>query len=179
MLLSLAVPVAVAAVALFFISFLSWMVLHLHISDWKKMPNEAELMDGLRSMNVPPGNYNFPAADNPKHMQSPEFQKKYLDGPRGFLSLLPVTNMGRNLALTFLYYLVMAYAIAYLATIAIKPGAEFLDVFRFGFTAGFLIFFAAMIPQAIWFRVRIIGHLIQSLLEAAALGAIFAAMWPK
>ena len=45
--ISLLVPVIVSAVALFFASFLSWMVLQLHKNDWKKFPNEDAVLAAL------------------------------------------------------------------------------------------------------------------------------------
>ena len=78
----------------------------------------------------------------------------------------------------FVYFLVASFCLAYLTMIAIPAGGAFLRVFRFTSTAAFLTFFAAMVPHAIWFKARIVGHLIESIAYAAIVGAIFAAMWP-
>ena len=87
--------------------------------------------------------------------------------------------MAQNLGLTFVYFLAVSAGLAYLASIALPPGAEFLLVFRFVFTAGFMTFLAAMVPHAIWFRPRIAGHAIESLAFAAITAALFAALWPS
>ena len=52
MLISLWLPILLSAVALFFGSFLSWMVIQLHKSDWPKHPKEDELLDALRSLRL-------------------------------------------------------------------------------------------------------------------------------
>jgi hypothetical protein len=121
----------------------------------------------------------FPCAMSMAEMKTPEFQKKYEAGPRGILTILPKTNMGLNLGLTLLYFLGVSFLLAYLATIALPKGADFLAVFRFVATAGLMTFLAAMVQQAIWFRPRIVGHVIESIAYAAITGVIFAALWPS
>ena len=44
MLLSLILPIGLSAVALFFASFLSWMVFQLHKMDWVKLAKEDEFL---------------------------------------------------------------------------------------------------------------------------------------
>jgi hypothetical protein len=52
-------------------------------------------------------------------------------------------------------------------------------VFRFVFAGAFAIFLAAIVQHSIWFRMRITGHVIESVAYAAITGAIFAGMWPS
>jgi hypothetical protein len=175
----LALPIGLCAIALFFASFLSWMVLQLHEKDWKKMPREAEFMDALRPFALPNGDYMFPKTDSNKEMTSPEFQKKYQEGPRGILQVRPVANMGQMLGLTLVYFLVVAFVLGYLGTQALKPGDEFLKVVQFFFPAALLAFLAAMVQHSIWFRNRIVGHMIESVFYAAIVSVLFAVLWPK
>ncbi|CAN5416147.1 hypothetical protein BH11PLA2_BH11PLA2_27400 [soil metagenome] len=176
---SLALPIVLTGVALFFASFVSWMVLQLHKKDYQKLPNENDFIDVARSMNVPLGNYMFPYCDKPEEMKSEAFQTKYKTGPRGSVTFFPMTNMGKNLFCMVIYFIAMSFGIGYLTTLALPPGAEFLAVFRFVATAAVMIYLAAMIPQSVWFKNRITGHVIESIAYAAISGAIFAAMWPK
>jgi hypothetical protein len=115
-------------------------------------------------------------------MKSPEHQQKMADGPRGILTVFPLEDMGksmgRNLALTILYFLVVSFCIAYLATLALDRGEGFRPVFRFVSTAGLLVFLSAIVQHAIWFKCRITGHVIESIAYAAIIGAIFGALWP-
>ena len=48
MLMSLWIPIIAATVALFFASFLSWMVLQLHRQDWVKLAKEDEFLQAVR-----------------------------------------------------------------------------------------------------------------------------------
>ena len=178
MTISLAVPILLSGVALFFASFLSWMVLQLHKRDWVKLAQEDKFLEAARGCGLSPGSYMFPACGCPEEMKSEEFIKKMETGPRGVMTVFGKFSMGQNLAQTFVYFLVASFCLAYLTTLAIPPGADFMTVFRFVSTAGFLTFFAAIVPHAIWFKCRIVGHLIESLAFAAIIGAIFGAMWP-
>lgn len=179
MLAELWLPILLSAVALFIASFVSWMVLQLHRNDWRKIEREDEFLEAIRGAGLPTGSYMFPYCGTSAEMRSEEFQRKYDAGPRGVMTVLPPTNMGVNLGLTFVYLLAVSFCLAYLATLALPRGATFMPVFRFVSTAGLLAFLAAIVPHAIWFRVRIVGHLIESIAYAAITGAIFAAMWPS
>lgn len=120
----------------------------------------------------------FPGCNSPSEMQSEEHKRKYEAGPRGVITILPKVNMGQNLGLTFAYFLIVSAMLAYLATIALKPGDPFLHVFRFVSTAALMTFLAAIVQHAIWFRPRIVGHVIESIAYAAITAGIFAAFWP-
>jgi hypothetical protein len=177
MLTSLAVPILLSAVALFIASFLSWMVVQLHKDDWKKLENEDAVMGATGG--IPVGSYMFPRANSMAEMKTPEFQKKYEAGPRGVLTILPKTNMGLNLGLTFLYFVAVSFLFAYLASMALPPEANFASVLRFVSTAALMTFLAAMVQHAIWFRTRIFGHLIESIGYALIVGFLFAIFWPS
>lgn len=179
MLASLWLPIVLAAVALFFASFLSWMVLQLHKTDWVKLEREEEFLQAGRNMGLKPGNYMFPGCQSQAEMGTPEFKAKMEAGPRGVLTVFGNVSMGQNLGLTFVYFLVISLCVAYLATLGLPRGAEFRPVFRFVSTAGLLAFLPAIVQHSIWFKCRITGHIIESIAYAAILGAIFGGLWPR
>ena len=76
MLTNLLLPIIAATVALFFASFLSWMILQLHKKDWVKIGKEDEFMQGMRNCDIPPGNYMFPGCNSPEEAKSEVHQKK-------------------------------------------------------------------------------------------------------
>ena len=178
MLLSLALPIVLSGVALFFASFISWMVFKLHKDDWKKFPNEDAVLAAVGA-NATPGSYMVPGTNHPSEMSTPEFQKKFEAGPRLVMTVMPKVGMGQSLVLTFVYFLAVSFILAYLASIAFPAKADFMNVFRFVFTAGLAVFLSAIVAHSIWFRARIVGHLIESIAYAAIVGAIFAGLWPK
>jgi hypothetical protein len=179
MLMSLWLPIVLSAVALFLASFVSWVLSGLHKGDWVKMSGEDELIKAIRAISLMPGNYMFPAAESSEEMKSAAHQEKWKQGPRGVITVFGEFSMGTNLAMTFAYFLVTTFLIAYLATIALKPGEAALTVFRFFSTAGLLTYLAGIVQHAIWFRCRIVGHVVETIAYAAILGGIFAALWPR
>jgi hypothetical protein len=178
MIWSLLIPIVATAVALFFASFLSWMVLGLHAADWRKLNGEDTVLSALRQVEAPAGSYMLPGFTTPAEQQSPEYVKKFEQGPVAVVTVFPRVSMGRNLALTFVYFLVTSFCLAYLATLALPAGASFFAVFRFLATASFMVFLSGLVCHAVWFHCRIVGHVVESVAYAAIVGAIFASMWP-
>lgn len=179
LILSLWLPILVSSVALFFIGFLAWMVLGLHKDDFRALPDQDQGQATIRSLGLAPGNYMFPYAPSAAEQASPEHLARMQAGPMGHLTVFPGLNMGRNLGLTMAYDFAVCCGVAYLARLAMPGPAEFLAVLRFVSTATFLSLFMAMVSHAIWFRCRIVGHLIESLASALIVGAIFGALWPR
>lgn len=178
MLVSLILPTVLSAIAVFFASFLSWMIVKLHEKDWVKIEKEDEFLKAGREIGLKPGNYMFPHCAGGEDMKNEEYQKKAEAGPIGVLSVFPPPNMGKNMGLTFVYFLAVSFCLGYLATLANDRGAAFFDVFRFVMTAGILAYLPAILQHAIWFKTRVVGHIIESIVYAAITGAIFAALWP-
>ena len=97
--LSLWLPILIAAVFVFFLSFIIHMVLSYHRSDYGKLPSEAEVQDALRKFAIAPGDYMLPCAGNPAGMKRPEFIDMINKGPVILMTVMkpgPV-NMGQNL----------------------------------------------------------------------------------
>ena len=178
MLSNLWLPVVLSAVALFFASFLSWMIVQLHKQDWIKLKNEDEFLAAARQVGLTRGSYMFPSCNTPEEMKSETFKKKWEAGPCGIITVFPKVNMLWKLALTFVYFLVVSFCLAYLATIALTPATSFIDVFRFFATAALLTFLSAIVQHAIWFHCRIVGHVIESVVYAIITASIFATFWP-
>ena len=74
--MSLWAPILLSAVLVFVASAVIHMVLPYHRSDFRKVPSEDAVMESLRRLGVPPGNYMFPHAGSPAGMKDPAF------GPR-------------------------------------------------------------------------------------------------
>lgn len=176
---SLWLPTLLSAVALFFIGYLTWMVIPTHNKDWIALPDEDGVGKALRDLNVPAGNYMFPYCADPKEMQSEAFIEKQKQGPNGTLQVWDgPCSMGANLGCQFGFLLVTSFCLAYLATLGPKAGDDFMTVFRFVGTAGILTYAAGTVPSSIWFKTRLTGNVIDGVLYGLATGAIFAALWP-
>ena len=180
---SLWLPIVVAAVIVQIASTLSWMVLRLHRNDWAPLPDEDPVMSALKSQGADPGEYYFPFAAGPADWKDEGWQAKFKSGPVGFVTLAKPGEMaiGKNMAIYFTYLLIVQTFIAYVATLALAPGADYLKVFQVVGTVGILAFAGATPPDAIWMNRRwaniwrlIFDGVIFGLLTAG----IFGWLWP-
>jgi hypothetical protein len=176
-------PILLSAAAVWFAAFLIWTISPLHKQDWKGLPDESAFTAAVKGLAIPPGNYGFPHAADNKACRDPEFKKKWMEGPAGFVSIWPTKmSMGRNMILTFIVYAVVSGFIAYIGSLALTHGADKLSVFRLLGTAGILGYSFAFLPNGIWFNHTPRG-LVQSIIDGVIYGlitaAIFALMWPR
>ena len=172
-------PIIIATVALWFMSFIAWAILPHHFGDRTKVDNEDALMEYLRSNNVASGNYLFPFAATSAEQRTKEYADKYTAGPRGTLNLYEMPNMGKNMGLTIAYFFVTVFTIAYIVHVACPPGSEFVKVFRIAGTIGVLNYASSGILNRIWFTERMWTGIVDGVAYGIALGLIFASMWPS
>ena len=174
-------PILFSGIAVFFLSFIMWMVLPHHRSDWGPVPDEAGTMAHLGDL--PRGQYMFPHCKDPKQMQDAEWMKKRNAGPSGILTILPrgPQNMAKSMLQSFLFNVVIGVIVAYLATMAFGKGADGTTVFRFTATAAFLGYAGALGWQVIWFfatwssTLKTIGD---ALVYGIVTGVLFMQLWP-
>ena len=175
-------PILIATIATFFLSFLTWAVLPHHKGDVKFTPEQDKIMDLVRASNLEPGVYMFPNCAERKDYQQPENIEKFNAGPWGTLSVWSgKPNMGRNMALTVLYFFLVSLLVAYLTSQARAPGSDFLAIFQIASTGAILAHVLGGAPNGIWFGKRLrffLTDAIDGLIYALATGAIFALMWP-
>ncbi|HRP62220.1 MAG TPA: hypothetical protein PK400_02895 [Phycisphaerales bacterium] len=184
-LLDLWLPIVLSAAAVWVASALAWMVMPHHKNDFKKLADEDTVMKAVRAASVAPGIYFFPHMTecNPAKMD-PETKAKFESGPHGLLQVWPPESfgkMGRNMVLSFIFYLVVGVFIAYLATIGLSAGRDFMGVFRFTGTAALMAYTFASIPQAIWFGTplrNVLACIADGVAFAVITGALFAWLWP-
>ncbi len=175
-------PIAASTVAVFFASFLAHMVLPHHKSDWRGLPNEEAMLNLIRSGGVPPGQYMFPHCGDMSQLKEPDVKQRFEAGPWGTMRVLPAMwNMGRNLALTFLTYLLISVVVAYLASMALASAADGMRVFRFTATAGIAAHCLGFFGHSIWFA-QPLRAFINDVLDTVAYGLIiglcFMLLWP-
>ena len=110
-LLALWLPILVASLAVFFASFLSWMILPHHKPDFKGLKDEDAVLDALRAQSPEPGFYMLPQVCSPKDLEDPATKRKWDEGPHAGLLIRPGRpNMGPSLLITFGFYLVVSVA---------------------------------------------------------------------
>jgi hypothetical protein len=181
---SLWLPILLASVLVFFVSFLVHMVLKYHKSDYSQLPNEDAVRAAIRSGNPAPAQYIIPYCSDPKKMREPEMQKKYAEGPVAVLNLLRpgVPVMGKMLGQWFAFILVASLIIAYVSSHALPPGARYMDVFRVVGATGFLTYGAGVVPSSIWMGKpwRITWkEVFDGLLYGLVTAGTFGWLWPR
>ena len=172
-------PILVSAAVVWGVAALCWMVLPHHGKDQGKLPDEPALTAVLKAGQVPPGTYAFPYATR-QECRDPEFQKRWTEGPTGWLVVMGPMRMGRSMLLTFLVYLVVSALVGYLAATTLPAAAGAGLVFRVTGTAGVLAYGFAFLPGAIWFgrsRAYVVNHVLDGVLMGLATGGTFALLW--
>ncbi|MEZ6014373.1 MAG: hypothetical protein R3F49_04615 [Planctomycetota bacterium] len=176
-------PILAAAVLVFVVSSVLHMVLPLHKSDYTKVPGEDELAALMRARGVRPGSYMFPFCADMKDLGSDEMKAKYLDGPVGFMRILPNGQMkiGKFLGTWFAYTILISVVVAYIGGLALAPGAEYLKVFQVTGATAFLAYGLAAIPESIW-KGQSWGttakFVFDGLLYGLVTGGAFGWLWP-
>jgi hypothetical protein len=155
-----------------------------HKSDYPKLPNEDRVLDALRPLSIPPGDYMAPRPSGMEEMRSPAFAEKQKRGPVLILTVIPSrpVSMGGPLVLWFLYSVVVGIFAGYIASRALPSGATYLPVFRFVGTTAFLAYGLGLWQMSIWYhrswRTTVkstVDGLIYGLLTAGTFGWL----WPR
>lgn len=182
-LVSLAIPILLSAVIVFIASSIIHMVLPIHRNDFRRVPDEDNVMEAMRRFKIPPGDYLTPCPSGPASMKDPAFLAKRDKGPIVVMTVLPPgpPSMGMNLVQWFLYTVLVSVFAAYIAGRALAPGAHYLEVFRFAGASAFMGYSLGAIPQSIWFKKAwssttktVIDGLVYALLTAGTFGWL----WP-
>jgi hypothetical protein len=159
------------------------MVLPYHRTDLRQVGPEDELLETLRRLKIPPGDYGAPNAGSPEAMKQPEFVAKMTRGPVVFMTVLAggPSWMGTSLAMWFVYSVVIGIFAAYVAGRALGPGADYLAVFRFAGVTAFAGYALALPQHSIWYKrswattLRSMGD---GFLYALLTGGTFGWLWP-
>ena len=177
-------PILLSAVLVFIASSLIHMLTPWHKSDYATVPREDEVMNALRPLAVPPGDYMMPRPATAGDLKSPEYVDRANRGPVMVLTVLPngVAPMGGLLVKWFVYLVVVALFAGYIASRALAPGADYLSVFRFVGATAFLGLALALWQMAIWYR-RSMGTTVRStidgLIYAGLMAGTFGWLWPR
>jgi hypothetical protein len=178
------IPILLSAVIVFFMSAIIHMLSPWHKGDYPKMPNEDKVMDALRPLAIPPGDYRVPRPGNTKDMKSPEFLEKMNKGPVMVVTVMPngMMSMGKAFAGWFIYAVVVSFFAAYVTGRALPLGADYLHVFRFVGATAFLAYSAALWQMPIWYHRSVsitIKATVDGLIYALLTAGTFGWLWPR
>ena len=111
MIASLIFPAVIAGVAVFFGSFLIWVVSKWHQEDFKPLPDEKGFLDAVKAHDLPRGFYMWPL-DTPEAMKTEAFKERWAKGPWGTINIRGTPKYSRNLLLALLVNITMAFGTA-------------------------------------------------------------------
>jgi len=182
-LVSLWLPILLSAVLVFLVSSVIHMFTPWHKSDYPKVPNEDRVMDTIRPLGIPPGDYMMPRPSSPEEMRSPAFVEKFKKGAVMVFTVMPGGSMamGKNLTMWFGYAVVVGIFAAYVAGRALPPVAGSLAVFRFVSVTAFIGYTLALWQMSIWYRrawLTTIKATVDGLIYALLTAGAFAWLWP-
>jgi hypothetical protein len=177
-------PILLSSVFVFIVSSIIHMASPWHKTDYPKMPNEDAVMDALRPLAIPPGDYFFPRPESMADMKTEQFKAKRARGPVVMMTVMPSgqVGMGRELVLWFLFSVVVSIFAAYICAHALLPGAPYRAVFRFAGLTSFIGYSMALWPMSIWYR-RAWTSTIKATVDALIYGGLtagtFGWLWPR
>lgn len=180
---SLWAPVVLSAVIVFVASAILHMVLPFHRKDWRALPGEADAMNALRALNIPPGDYMMPHGEGPSSMRDAAFIEKMKAGPVAIMTVMRSgpPRMGKELVQWFLFCVLVSVFAGYVASRALAPGADYLEVFRFAGATAFLAYGLRGWPESIWYKRSwgtTLRDTIDGLIYAMLTAGTFGWLWP-
>lgn len=162
--------ILVSAVIVWIASAIIWMFLW-HRNDYAATSNEEGVRAALRGQ--APGFYNVPHVTDMKALKTPEAQQKFNEGPLAFITVLPngMPSMGRNMGLSFVYYVFVGFLCAYIVSRTVAPDATYLEVFRIAGCVAWMAYGIGIIPDSIWFG-RPWSSTVKNLIDALIYGML-------
>jgi hypothetical protein len=179
---SLWLPILLSAVFVFIASSILQMLVGHHWNDARSVPQQQALLDTLRSLALPSGDYMVPRPASRSAMRDPAFMEQLNMGPVARLQVLHGgMQMGKSLLQWFVYVVIVGACCAYIASRELQPGAHYLSVFRLTGFAAFAAYALALPQAAIWYgrswRMTVMT-MIDGLVYAMLTGGVFGWLWP-
>jgi hypothetical protein len=176
-------PILVSAVLVFVASSVIHMASPWHKTDYPKLATEQQVMDALRPLAIPPGDYFVPRPAGREELNSPAFKEKMKQGPVVLFTVMPGEfSMGRNLALWFLFCVVVGVFAAYITGRALPAGTPYLQVFRFAGATAFIGYSLALWQLSIWYHrawLTTIKATLDGLIYGLLTAGTFGWLWPR
>lgn len=181
---SLWLPILLASVIVFAASSVIHMAPLWHQNDFPRMPREEEVLQALRPLAIPPGDYFLPRPGGREEMRSPEFREKLAKGPVAVMTVMPngMFHMTSNLVQWFVFLLVVSFFVAYIASRTLAAGTPYLRVFQIAGATAFIGYSLALCELSIWYRrswTLTLKAAFDGLIYALLTAGTFGWLWPR
>jgi len=174
-------PILLSAVFVFIASNILHMVIPgWHRGDYGKLPDEAAVLKGLSSAKS--GQYIAP------NMNWGKTPKEEVDAMmRGPMAFILLRNPGEfafapALIAWFIFSVILSILIAYVGAVTLRPGTNYLEVFRVIGTAGILAYSFGRVSDSIWYG-KPWGSTIKEIIDGIIYGLLtagtFGWLWPR
>jgi Flp pilus assembly protein TadB len=176
-------PILVSAVFVFIAANVLWMALPFwHHKDYGKIADAASDAIAASLKDTPGGQYMVPNMN--WGTMTPEQKEAVQKGPGGLLLLRnPMQfSMGSSLTAFFLYNVVVITFVAYVASLALGPGAKYPQVFRVVGSAGILGYAFHTVSDSIWYGKpwsATIKFFIDGIIYGLLIAGTFGWLWPR
>ena len=174
-------PIVLSAVFVFIASNILHMLIPAwHRGDYGKLPDEAAVLNALTSAKS--GQYIAPHVDWGK--MSKDEREAMMQRPMAFMLVRNPARFSFPSALLswFVFTLILSILIAYIAAVAFRPGAPYLEVFRVVGTAGILAYAFGSVSEAIWYGkpwASTVKDIIDGIIYGLLTAGTFGWLWPR
>ena len=182
--LQLWLPILLGTALAWIASGMIHMLLKYHNTDYQPLKNEDEVATAIRNGSPGLGLHSVPFVVDMSKMGEDAMQAKFVEGPVAFVTIFEngMPKMGKLMIQQISFFLIGCVLIAYCASLALAPGADYLKVFRFVSTTGFLAFGWAVVPYSIWYGLQwsiTAKYLFDALIYGLLVAGSFAWLWPS
>ncbi|MDB4905961.1 MAG: hypothetical protein JWO05_745 [Gemmatimonadetes bacterium] len=180
----LLVPIALATVAVFLASSVIHMATPWHKGDFPNYEKEDAILDALRPIDIPPGDYFMPRPKTREEMATDAYKAKVERGPMVLMTVFPkgAMDMKRAFIGWILYILVVTIVAAIEAGTALGREAHPHLVFHSVALVSFAGYSLALWQMSIWYR-RAWSLTLKATLDGAIYAlltaGIFQWLWPR
>jgi len=181
--IALWLPILVSAALVLVVRHLIHTATLWHSGDYSKLPREADFVNAVRPLALPPGDYLVPHASRVAQAKTPESGDTVPECPLMVMTVLPSgpRTVLKGLVGWFAYSVVVGAFVAYLATHVLPFAASHLVVFRFVAVAAFLGYALALWQFPIRYARSVtmtIKATVDGLVYALVTAGTFAWLWP-
>src|SRR5689334_10193722 len=130
---SLVLPILAAAVAVFILSSVVQAVMPWHKKDFDNVPDDDAVINAIRQLNIPPGDYCVPSPRLPDGTRNPDFVEKWAAGPSLTMTVIPPSSsMARYLGQWFAFTLLVAAIAGWVTCTIVERAYDRHAVFHYG-----------------------------------------------
>ncbi len=182
-LLSLLLPIALSALAVFIVSMIVHMAMPWHRSDYANVPDHAAAIAAIQSLHLAPGDYAVPNPRLPGGGSNPNFVADFERGPTFHITLMPSggMNMGKLMGTWFGLMLLVSTIAGLVTGSIVAPGGDRHAVFHFSAVITTCAYGFGSWPLSIWYSRKwstAFKETFDAMLYGLASGAVFMWMWP-